>query len=801
MNTLWQDLRYGARMLLKQPGFSLIAVITLALGIGANTAIFSVVNAVLLRPLPYKEPERLMTVWETFIHLGNVQNPVAPSNFNDWREQSRSFEDLVAYSTNPVSLTEAGEPEKATALYSGDGLLRLLGVEPVLGRAFAPGEITQPGELKIIVIGHSLWQRRFGGEAGVIGKQVRIDGHPVTIIGVMPPSFQFPSSAIDLWVPTKMSPAVSGTRQAHYLRVLGRLKPNVTEQQARAELEAIAARLREQYPESNRYIGAGLVPLHENLVGDVRRALLTLLAATGIVLLIACVNVANLLLARAAARYKEIAVRLAVGAGRWRIVRQLLTESALLAALGGAAGLLLTLWGVPVLVALIPASIAQAKAASVDTSVLLFTFGVALLTAVIFGLVPALQATKPNLNEALKEGTRETTGTGRGWTRSALVIAEIALALVLLIGGGLLVRSFARLSSVEPGFRADHLLTLEVFPPYSKYPDTTKRAAFYDELLRRVEALPGVETAGVVTFLPVKGDLGEMTWITEQPAAPKVIGAVPRMISASYFRTMGIPLVAGRAFEATDIASAPGVAVINETMARAAWPGQNPVGKRMKMGVETQPWLTIVGVVKDVRFRLGMLPRPQAYVPYTQSPAFGPRDLVVRTQTDPLSLAAAVRQAVWAIDKDQPVANVSTMDQLLADSLDRPRFNTLLLAVFSVVALLLAAIGIYGVMSYTVTQSTRELGIRLALGAQARDVLKLVVGQGAMLALLGVAVGVLGAFALTRLLTTLLYEVTATDPLIFVGGSVLLIVVALLACYLPARRATKVDPLVALRCE
>ncbi|MGA9770170.1 MAG: ABC transporter permease [Blastocatellia bacterium] len=801
MRTIWQDLRYGARMLRRKPGFTLVAVITLALGIGANTAIFSVVNAVLLRSLPYKEPARLMTVWEAFLNAPGVQNPVAPSNFVDWRDQNTSFEEMVAYSTDAVSLTEAGGPEKAVAVYTSDNFLKLLGVAPLLGRAFAQGEITQPGEMKVIVISHALWQRQFGADSGVLGKEVKIDGNPVTIIGVMPPSFQFPSGDIDLWVATMMSPQVSGTRQAHYLSVLGRLKSGVTEQQAQADLEAIAARLREQYPESNRYIGATVIPLHENLVGDIRWPLLILLAATGFVLLIACANVANLLLARASVRHKEVAVRLALGAGRWRIIRQLLTESFLLSLVGGLAGLTLALWGVPFLVSLTPANIAQAKAASVDSKVLIFTFGVSLLTAVIFGLVPAMQATKLNLNEALKEGSRNTAGGGRGWVRNTLVIAEISIALVLLSGGGLLIRSFARLSNVDPGFRTDHLLTLEVSPPYSKYSETGQRAAFYDELLQRVESLPGVEAAGVVTSLPLKDDLGHMTYITEQSGAVKVVPALPRASSASYFRALGMPIMSGREFDAKDLPTSTGVAIINESMAQASWPGENPVGKRMKMGVETQPWLTVVGVVKDIRMRLGRMPTPQVYLPYTQSPAFGPRDLVLRTQTEPESLAAAVRREVWAIDKDQPVADISTMEQLLSTSIERPRFNMLLFAIFSALALALAGVGIYGVMSYTITQSTREIGIRMALGAQSSDVLKLAMGEGLRLTLTGVAIGLFAAFALTRVMSSLLFGVSATDPLTFALIALLLTAVALAACYVPARRATKIDPMVALRYE
>lgn len=801
MQTLWQDLRYGARMLRGKPGFTLIAVITLALGIGANTALFSVVNAVLLRSLPYKEPARLMTVWESFLNAPGVQNPVTPSNFLDWRNQNISFEDMTAYSSGDVSLTEAGGPEKAIAIYTSDNFLNLLGVAPALGRPFIQGEITQPDELKVIVISHALWQRQFGGDPNVLGKEVKIDSAPVTIVGVMPKSFQFPSSDVDLWVPTMMSPPTSGTQQPHYLSVLGRLKSSVTASQAQADLEAIAARLREQYPESNRYIGAAVMPLHEYMVGDIRWPLLILLSATGFVLLIACANVANLLLARAGTRHKEVAVRLALGAGRSRIIRQLLTESFLLSLLGGVAGLTLALWGVPFLVSLLPANIAQAKAASIDSKVLVFTLAVSLLTAVIFGLVPALQTTKLNLNEALKEGSRDTAGRSRGWVRNTLVIAEISIALVLLSGGGLLIRSFARLSNVDPGFRTDHLLTLEVNPPYSKYADTDRRAAFYDELLRRVESLPGVEAAGVVTSLPIKDDLEHMTYITEQQGPVKVVPALPRASSRDYFRALGMPLVAGREFDAKDLPASTGVAVINEAMAQASWPGENPVGKRMKMGVATQPWLTVVGVVKDIRSRLGMTPTPQVYLPYTQSPAFGPRDLVLRTQMKPDSLAAAVRREVQAIDKDQPVANVRTMEQVMADSIERPRFNTLLFAIFSALALVLAGVGIYGVMSYTITQSTREIGIRMALGARPGDVLKMTMGKGFMLTVTGVAIGLVAAFGLTRVISDLLFGVSATDPLTFALIALLLTGVAMLACYVPARRATKIDPMVALRYE
>jgi predicted permease len=797
-----QDLRFGARMLVKHQGFAFIAILTLALGIGANTAIFSVVNAVLLRPLPYKNPAQIMTVWEIFPNQGNIQNPVAPSNFIDWREQSNSFEALEHHTAaSGASLTDGGEPEKVNAVYTSDGLFQLLGVQPELGRTFQRGELTQTDNLAMVVISHRLWQRRFAGASDLIGKPIRLDDSPVTIIGVMPASFEYPSANVDVWAAVKLPPQVSGTPQAHYLHVLGRLKPGVSVNQAQTDMDRVAAQLSAQYPQTNKYIGVEVKSLAEQLTGDLSRPLFILLAATGLVLLIACVNVANLLLARAANRQKEIAIRLAIGAGRGRIILQLLTESALLAVLGGAGGLLLAVWGIAILADLTPPSIIQAKAASLDVQVLLFALAISLLTALLFGLVPAWQATKPNLNRSLKENSNHISGVGRGWTRSLLVISEIALAMVLLVGGGLLLKSFARLSNVNPGFRTSQLLTLEVSPPYSKYPDIEKRTAFYDELLQRVKTLPGVQAAGLVTALPAKSDLLEMTWITEQKETTKVISAVPLSISTDYFHTLEIPLVSGRVFDAQDTASKAGVVIINEAMAAAAWPGENPIGKRMKMGLMTQPWLTVAGVVKDTRLRLEKNPAPQVYLPYTQTPAFGPGDLVLQTASEPTALVAAVRGEVWAIDKDQPIAEVQSMEQLLAGSIERPRFHTLLVTIFGVLALMLALIGIFGVMSYTVTQNRREIGLRLALGAQTRDVLKLVVKQGMTLVLAGVAIGLVASLALTRIMKGLLFEVTATDPLTFAAIAVLFATVAFVACYFPARRATRIDPLRVLRQE
>ncbi|MCI0488713.1 MAG: ABC transporter permease [Blastocatellia bacterium] len=810
MQTLLHDLRYGVRLLLKKPVFTIVIILTLALGIGANTAIFSVINTVLLEPLPYPDPDRLVMVWEKILPSGE-NNTVAPPNFVDWREQNRSFADMASYVTLPVDLTGAGEPEKIEGLAVTDNFFQVLGAQPFLGSTFQPGEV-KPGSLNIVIMSYGLWQRRFGGDPNILGQPITINGYPVPVGAVMPPAFQFPTSEIDLWVPTVMARKTSASRvAAHYLQVIARLNPGVTHSRAQADMDAISARLQEQYPDTNRYIGSRVTALHEQLSGNARPALLLLFAAAGFVLLIACANVANLLLARAAARQKEMAVRVALGAGRLRLIRQLLTESLLLAFSGGAAGLLLALWGIPFLVSFIPNNLILIGTVEIDFTVLGFTLAISLLTGVFFGLMPALQAGRVNINEALKEGGRDNSIGGRDRLRSLLVVAEVALALVLLVGAGLLIKSFIRLNRVDPGFEPGNLLTMEVAPPYSKYPDTTRRAAFYDELLQRVEALPGVEAAGVITTLPLKpqrgtttaitGGLATMTFITEQPLKPIIYTAVPRNISPGYFRAMGIPVLKGRPFNAQDREDSPGVVIISESMARRSWPGEEAVGKRMKMGIAANPWLTVVGVVKDVRLSLNEAPHPHVYVHYGQTAVFGPRDLVVRTRSDAASLTPAVRREVWAIDKDLPVSGISTMSQILPASLARERFNMLLLAVFALLALALAAVGIYGVMSYTVTQHTREIGIRMALGAQTRDVLKLIVGQGMVLTFVGLLIGLGAAFALTRLMSGLLYGVSATDPLTFTLIALLLAGVALMACYVPARRATRVDPMAALRYE
>jgi putative ABC transport system permease protein len=800
-----QDLRYGFRTLVKNPGFTIIAVIALALGIGANSAIFSVVNTVLLRPLPYKDPEQLMMVWEDATMHGYPRDTPAVANYIDWKTQNHVFEDMAAVAEESLNLTGSGEPERLEAIGATASLFSVLGLAPQFGRAFTTEE-DQPGANKVVILSNRLWQRRFGADPSLIGKQITLNGQSHTVVGVMPAQFQFPSQDVELWVPMAFTSEQTANRGNHYLEVVARLRPGVTVAQAQAEMNTIATRLQQQYPEQNTDLGAVVVPLHEDVVGDIRPALLVLLGAVGLVLLIACANVANLLLARAAVRQKEIAVRVAFGASRWRLIRQFLTESILLAAIGGVVGFLLSIVGIMLLTRFIPPDISQVKAISLDVRVLGFTLLVSLLTGVMFGLVPALQASMFNPNETLKEGGRDSSSGSRGnRIRALLVVAEVAISLVLLIGAGLLINSFLRLRSVDPGFQKDNLLTMKIVLPELKYPDLTRRSAFYTNLLQRVEALPGVKSAAVTTNLPLYRQGNSVAIDIEgRPAPPpgQEIIIATRIVSPKYLTTMGIPLLKGRQFGPEETAKMPGAVIISETMARRYWPGEEALGKRLTPGRNSGPddWFQIVGIAKDVRqFELNADPKPQMYIPYVQADFFAPRDLVVKTDVDPIGMAATVRRAVWEIDKDQPVSNIKTMDEIAAESVSRQRFSMLLLTIFASVALVLAAVGIYGVMSYSVTQRRSEIGIRMALGAQKSDVLKLTVGRGLRLVLIGVALGVGGAFALTRLMASLLFGVGATDPGTFIAISLVLIVVALLANYIPARRATKVDPLAALR--
>jgi putative ABC transport system permease protein len=803
-----QDLRYGLRTLRKHPGFTAVAVIALALGIGANTAIFSVVNTVLLRPLPYKEPDRLVMVWEDDTKSGYPRDTPAAANYIDWRDQNKVFEGMAALADQSFNLTGLGDPERLEGKRASANLFQLLGVEPLLGRGFLP-EDDRPGGGRVAVLSHGLWQRRFGADPKVVGRSLELNGQSYEVVGVMPQGFQFLSPEYELWVPIGFTQQEAASRGRHYLQVVARLKPGVSFEQAQAEMSTIAARLQQQYPENNADLGAAVVPLHEQVVGDIKPALLILLGAVGFVLLVACANVANLLLARAAARQKEIALRVALGASRARLVRQFLTESVLLAALGGVLGLLLALWGVSLLKAFIPDSISQVRAIAVDAKVLGFTLLVSLLTGLIFGLAPATQASNFNLNETLKEGGRDASAGNKGKRiRSLLVVAEVAVSLVLLVGAGLLINSFLRLRAVEPGFKPGNLLTMSLVLPQQKYPDSARRAAFYDELIRRVEAVPGVKSAAIVNWIPLirQGDSTSITIEGRPPAEPgKENMMVTRVVNPHYFQTMGVQLARGRAFDGSqDRADSPGAVIVSETAARRYWPGEEALGKRIAVGRVESPddWLTVVGVVNDVKqFQLDAEPRPQMYLSYTQAGFFAPRYLIVSTSVEPLSMASAVRGTVWSIDRDQPVSHVRTMEDVLSESIARQRFSMLLLGIFAGVALLLAAVGLYGVMSYTVAQRTREIGLRMALGAQRGDVLRLVVGQGLKLVLVGVALGLVAASMLTRLMSSLLFGVSPTDPATLAIISLVLVFVALLASYVPARRATKVDPLIALRYE
>jgi len=804
---VWQDVRFGFRMLVKNPGFTIVAVIALALGIGANSAIFSVINTVLLRPLPYKYPDRLVMVWEEATHQGFPRNTPAVANYIDWRDQNHVFEDMAAIAPQSFNLTGVGEPERIDGRRVSASLFHLLGVEPQLGRAFLREE-DKAGANRVVIMSHGLWQRRFGADRSIIGRAVMLNGESYTVAGVMPPTFQFPSREDQLWVPIAFTPKEGTDRGNHYIEVVGRLKRGISLQQAQAEMNTIAARLQQQYPEFNTRIGAVVVPLHEHVVGNIKPALLVLLGAVGFVLLISCANVANLLLARAAVRQKEIALRVALGASRSRLTRQFLAESVLLAGLGGVAGLLLSVAGIKLLKGFIPETISQAQAITVDARVLIFTVAVSLVTGLIFGLAPAAQASNFNLNETLKEGGQESVSGSRGnRIRGLLVISEVAVSFILLIGAGLLINSFVRLRNVDPGFRTDHLLTMKVELPEVKYSDRARRSAFYTELVRRVETLPGVKSAAVASNLPLTYNGDSITISIEgrpDPPPDQRPDVVTRVISPRYFATMGIQLLQGREFTERDRADSPGVVVISEKTARHFWPGENPIGKRLKPGSSgnRRPWLEIVGVVKDVRqIELTAEPKLQMYLPYEQADFFQPNALVVRTNIDPVSLAATVRKTVWDIDKDQPVSNISSMEQVLSESVARQRFSTLLLGIFATLALILAAVGIYGVMSYSVAQRTHEIGIRMALGAQRTDVLKLTLSQGLRLVLIGVIAGLAAAVMLTRVMSSLLFGVSATDPVTFATIVLVLMSAALLANYIPALRATKVDPMVALRYE
>jgi putative ABC transport system permease protein len=809
MGALLQDIRYGARMLWKSPGFTLVAIFTLALGIGANSAIFSVVNTVLLRPLAFRNPETLVRVKGELKKQGVDLEPLSYPDFVDLKAQSQALEHVAAYTQTTGALTGGSEPERLRGANVSADLFPLLGVEPFIGRAFSPEE-DRVGSNAVVVLSHALWQRRFGSDPRVVGQEIMLNGRSTTVVGVMPPDFNFPiqSAQRDYWMP--LAPSVgerAEQRGSHYLNVIGRLKPGYTLAQAEGETVALSKRLEEQYAETNTGFSLAVVSAHEDVVKDVKPALLILLGAVGFVLLIACANVANLLLARAAGRAKEIAIRTALGAGRLRIVRQLLTESVLLSLVGGTLGLLIAVWGVDLLVASSPADIPRVKEIGLDMRVLVFTLLISVVTGIIFGLVPALQSSKLDLNESLKEGGRGSTeGLRRNRVRSLLVVSEVALSLVLLISAGLLIKSFMRLRDVNPGFNPNNVLAVNISLPPAKYADEPRQAAFFRDVLERIKATPGVVSAGAVFTLPLSGSNRANTFdiAGRPPANPgEAPEANDRVATPDYFRAMGIPLLKGRVFTERDDADAPPVSIINESFARRFFAGEDPLGKRIVTDSDRFPQGSeIIGVVGDVRHKsLDAEGGAELYRSYLQSPERS-MSLVVRTeQADPTSIASSIRSIVQQVDKDQPLSNIQTMDQLLADSVARRRFNMLLLGIFASVALLLAAIGIFGVMNYSVTQRTHEIGIRMALGAQAGDVLRMVVGQGMALAFIGVALGLIASFVITRVMSNLLFGVSATDPVTFAGVSLLLSVIALLACYIPARRATRVEPIIALRYE
>ncbi len=802
MENFFKDIRFGIRTLLKQPGFTLVAIVTLALGIAANTAIFSVVDAVLLRPLPYPEPQQLVMAWENHQALGGPEQEwLSPAGFDDWRSQNTVFEHLSAVGGWGPTLSLPDESQQLIGAVVSHDAFSLLGVQPVIGRSFMAEE-DQPGAERVVVLSHSLWQRLFGSTTDISGKTVSLNSEKYTVIGVMPAGFKLPIiSNSELWSPLGPTLNPSCQRGCYVLRVMGRMQPEVTLAGAQAEMIAIAGRLAEQFPDTNRNVSATIVSLHEQTVGPMRPAMLTLLVAVGLVLLIACANVANLMLARGVTRRKELAIRSALGAGRGRVIRQLLTETSLLAVAGGALGVLLAFWMVQWLVGIGPQGTPRLDEIAIDTRVLGFTIGTTLLTGIIFGLVPALQISKLDLSHSLKE-TARTSQSGGGRLRSALVVAEIALALVLLIGAELLMKSFVLLQRVDPGFNPNQVQTFGLILNRNNYPERPQLVSFYGQLLERVGTLPGVQSAGLVSTLPLGGNNTDTSFMIEgRPEPPENRQPVAwySSVTSDYFRTMGIRLIDGRVFTRNDDEKSARVVVITEALARRYWPDENPLGKRIGNGPDN--WREIVGVVADVKhFGLDVNARPSMYLPAAQSPSRG-MTLVVRTTGEPSSLIGPIRSEIRSIDSTLALANVKSMDQIVSESIAQPRFILLLLGVFASLALTLAAVGIYGVISYAVTQRTQEFGIRMALGARTVDVLRLVIKNGMVLALLGVALGLAGSFALTRLMAGLLFGVTATDAMTFGAVPLFLLIVALVACYVPARRATKVDPLVALKYE
>ncbi|HKY27252.1 MAG TPA: ABC transporter permease [Pyrinomonadaceae bacterium] len=811
METLFKDIRYGIRSLLKQPGFTAIVVLTLALGIGASTAIFSVVNSVLLRQLPYRQSERIVAIQE-LNNEGRLAQVTAP-NFLDWRAQNTVFEHLAAIKEATGNLAFSDGAERIEIAQTSANFFEVFQITPAQGRLFISAD-EQAGHEPIIVLSHVLWQRRFGSDPSLIGKPLTLDGKNYTVVGVAPPGFQYPDKT-EAWLPPlRLVPElfesmdVTQHRRMGYLEAVALLKSGTSLTQAASEMETITGRLRQQYPETNNNRFNRVVSLHKHLVGDTDSTLWLLFGAVTFVLLIACANVANLLLANAAARQKEMAVRAALGASRLRIVRQLLTESAMLAIAGGGVGLLISIWGVAFLTRLLPTDFPRIDEIQMDWRVLGFTLGTSLITGFLFGLAPALHLAKTDVQQAMKESGRASSGgVHRSRFRQALIVAEVSLSVVLLVGAGLLFRSFLQLRAVNPGFTSHQVLTARLSPSGNNFRSNADYANYHERVMQRIAAIPGVIDAGAINTLPLgKGPSFRFRVEGRPPTTPdKWPPANLRVASPNYFRTMKVPVLQGRSFTERDNEQAPRAIIVNQALAQQNFASESPIGKRLNFGntdENKQPiWSEIVGVVANVRsLELKEEPKPEIYLSSLQDPSWG-MSLVIRTTTEPEALAPTVRQAVTEVDKSVPISEVKAMDHVVAESVMQPRFNMVLLTLFSSIALLLSAAGIYGVTAYSVTQRTHELGIRLALGAQLRDVLALIMRQGMIVILIGLVIGLAASFAFMRLLRSLLFGVTLTDPVTFAAISLLLTVVALLACYIPARRATKVDPVIALRYE
>jgi len=805
VSTLWQDLRFALRFLAKNATFAAVAALTLALGIGANSAIFTVVNAVLLKPLPYREPDRLAMVWLDNRRLGLKEDLTSFPNYVDWKAGSPSFEQMAGFTDARLILTGIDEPERLTGARVEANFFDVMGVSPQMGRAFTAAE-EEPGRDTVVIFSDGLWRRRFGAARDIVGQKFQLDGRAVTVVGVMPPEFRFPNQDTEIWAPLALSPRGKASRGGFFLSVVARLKPAAKLESGQAELNVVARRIEEQFSYMRGY-GAYAVKLEQQLVGGVRVAILVLAAAVAFVLLIACTNVAGLFLARAEAREREIAVRTALGAGRRRLIRQLLTESVVLAIGAGAIGLAFAYWATGALVAAAPANLPRLNEIRLSGGVLWFTLAVTLASGVLFGLAPAFRTSRTDLTDSLREGGRSMTGSIRSRRmRAALVVAEFAMAVLLLVGAGLMIRSLGALRGVDPGFQSDRVLTMRVMASNTRMPERAQVAQFYQQLIGRLESLPGVRDAGAIRdfTLSVTPNSGVFTIEGRPPEADENrIEATLDPVTPRLFPALGVPLKSGRFISDQDGPDAPLVTLINETFAKRYWPNEDPIGKRFTFGGggPNARWMTIVGVVGDMRRRgLDIAARCETFQPLAQSPSRG-LNLVIRTVGDPLQLAQAVRTEIRALDRDSPIMSIATLDQVIGTSLAERKFQTTPLGLFSGLALVLAAIGIYGLMYQTVARRTHEIGVRMALGAGARDILTMVVREGLVLALAGIGLGLAGAFALTRLLSTLLYGVSSTDPITLVGAAGILVLTSLAASWIPAYRAAKVDPMEALRYE